>query len=164
VILRSGSAKTLSMHGQQTLLVGDWNPGGYLHGRRNGSCRFYLSGAYQGSECQQRLLRCRPQISRNGLELYFNFHMQPIAGECSSNLWVSEQSTPEDLWSVPVIATSSLLDPTTLRFLQLTQIRDHTLPRPSLGTVGFDQRPVGMSFSIFSFVARPYKHAPIVET
>jgi len=41
-----------------------------------------------------------PQISRDGLELYFNYGA--VQGTCSYDIWVSRRSTVDDPWSVPV--------------------------------------------------------------
>jgi hypothetical protein len=43
-----------------------------------------------------------PQISHDGLELYFHSGRKPVAGEAHYNLWVSKRSTTEDPWSEPV--------------------------------------------------------------
>jgi len=44
----------------------------------------------------------QPQISRDGLELYFLSDRADIHGESSANLWVSRRSTVRDPWSAPI--------------------------------------------------------------
>ena len=48
----------------------------------------------------------------------------------------------------------------TSRFIQLAQPGDHALPRSTLGTIGFDERPIGMAFSILVAEAGSNEHAP----
>jgi hypothetical protein len=43
-----------------------------------------------------------PQISRDGLTLYFNSNREPVEGECYRNIWVSRRPTPSSPWSTPV--------------------------------------------------------------
>ncbi|MFC1792692.1 LamG-like jellyroll fold domain-containing protein [Planctomycetota bacterium] len=44
----------------------------------------------------------RPQISRDGLELYFTSHRERIDGESYLDIWVSKRSTTKDPWSTPI--------------------------------------------------------------
>jgi hypothetical protein len=44
----------------------------------------------------------QPQISRDGLELYFLSDRPDSNGESSDNIWVSRRSTVRDLWSAPI--------------------------------------------------------------
>jgi len=41
-----------------------------------------------------------PQISRDGLELYYNY--AAVDGQCSFDIWVSKRSTTKDPWSTPI--------------------------------------------------------------
>ncbi len=43
----------------------------------------------------------QPQISRDGLELYFLSDRPDTKGESSDNIWVSKRATPRDPWSTP---------------------------------------------------------------
>jgi hypothetical protein len=43
-----------------------------------------------------------PQISRDGLELYFLSDRADAKGEVSDNIWVSKRSTTRDSWSSPI--------------------------------------------------------------
>ncbi|HSW02676.1 MAG TPA: hypothetical protein VLI39_21110 [Sedimentisphaerales bacterium] len=44
----------------------------------------------------------QPQISRDGLELYFLSDRADAKGEVSYNIWVSRRSTTRDPWSTPI--------------------------------------------------------------
>ena len=50
------------------------------------------------------------------------------------------------------------------RLVQLPQIGHRALPRPSLGPIRLDQRPIGMIFSVFPSIAWPDEHARILNT
>ena len=60
------------------------------------------------------------------------------------------------------LAFGGLLDAQPMRFVELPEIGDHALPRPALGAIRLHQRPVGVSLSVLSAIARANEHARIV--
>ena len=65
--------------------------------------------------------------------------------------------------SLPLTLGRSL-DTTPLRILELSQIGNNPLPRPTLGSIRLDQRPVGVSLAVLPPIAWPDKHARILNT
>ena len=61
-----------------------------------------------------------------------------------------------------LLALGRLLDAPPLSILELPQIGDHTLPWPAIGSIRFDQRPVGVSLAIRFPVTWPDEHARIL--
>jgi len=48
--------------------------------------------------------------------------------------------------------------------VQPAEIRNHALPRTTLGADGFDERPIGSTLTIHSAVMRPKKHDRVVRS
>lgn len=53
----------------------------------------------------------RPQISRDGLELYFLSHRNHVEGECYEDIWVSRRATTNHAWSAPVRLAAPVKSP-----------------------------------------------------
>jgi hypothetical protein len=68
----------------------------------------------------------------------------------------------ESLLTRPLLAFGGFLDAQAMRFVELSEIRDHPLPRAALGAIRFHQRPIGVPFSILPAIARANEHARIV--
>ena len=62
-----------------------------------------------------------------------------------------------------LIAVGVLLNSKPFGLLELSQMRNHTLTRPTLSAVRLDQCPVGMVLSILPSITRPYIYARILQ-
>jgi len=63
----------------------------------------------------------------------------------------------------PTFVVSRTLDAPSLGILELAEVSDDSLARPSLRAMGLDQRPIRVPFAVLSSVARPDEHARIVR-
>ena len=55
-----------------------------------------------------------------------------------------------------------LLDPQTTGFIEFAQMGHHTLPRPTLGAIRFDQRPVRAALTVDRAIVRANEHGPML--
>ena len=60
------------------------------------------------------------------------------------------------------VAFGGVLDAQPMRFIELSEIGDDALSRPTLGAIRLHQRPVGVSFSVLPAITRANEHARIV--
>ena len=80
-------------------------------------------------------------------------HLDP----CGAGLLLEQIGLRPGLWLCRVFDSQPAL------LIQLAKIGDHALPRPTRGSVGLDQSPIGMPFSILAPVAASHIHTAILR-